>query len=240
MISISNLINSFLIGILFADLVERRFRQEFINIITNISYNGIYLYSKIQIYLNKIKKHMVHLKLINSDCNNKSFMQFVKNGELFNANDASITDYNFILFSFSSDDGKCFNKKILNNKTEIGTNLEISNISFVLIELFLKYDIKGNSYKVWPFKINLKTDEYNYYIVGNKFKKEFFIYYLKHHLKFTEDINDKDELMLEILDNNVNSISVKFTDKGESILLNKDNYKIILNESNEEQFSIKY
>jgi hypothetical protein len=63
---ISHLLNSLLIGVLYADLLERRFPNEFRNIMTNVTFNTIYLYSKAQIYFVRLNKNFN--EFVNSIC----------------------------------------------------------------------------------------------------------------------------------------------------------------------------
>jgi hypothetical protein len=55
---ISHLLNTFFIGMLFADLLERRFPEQFRIITTDITFNLLYFYSKTQIYFTGIHKKM--------------------------------------------------------------------------------------------------------------------------------------------------------------------------------------
>jgi hypothetical protein len=69
-------------------------------------------------------------------------------------------------------------------------------------------------------------------VVGNSFNKQFFVYYLKQILKISEEINDDDKFSLKVIDNDVNTVELDFTDKNESILLEKNGYKLLnLNDS---------
>jgi hypothetical protein len=63
-------------------------------------------------------------------------------------------------------------------------------------------------------------------VVGNSFNKQFFIYYLKEILKISEEIKDDDKFNLKILDHNVNTIEIDFTDQNENIILEKTGYKL--------------
>ena len=93
---ISHLINSFLISSLFADMIERRFPNEFRNLITNVTFKLIYIFSKFQISCNKsikklneiIDRNPSLLKIkndllfyINPDSNKIVMIERVKNGE---------------------------------------------------------------------------------------------------------------------------------------------------------------
>ena len=55
---ISHFLNSFFIGILFIDMLERRFPTEFQNFIIGLSYNSIYYFSKLQIFFGQIKRNV--------------------------------------------------------------------------------------------------------------------------------------------------------------------------------------
>ena len=55
---ISFYLNKFLIGILFIDMIERRFPDEFKNFMVSLSYNVIYIYSKAQILFMKYNKKL--------------------------------------------------------------------------------------------------------------------------------------------------------------------------------------
>ena len=72
----------------------------------------------------------------------------------------------------------------------------------------------------------MKTDEFNFYLVGNSFTKQFFIYYLKQIVKSTEEIKDDDKINLKFIDHDVNTIDLDFTDKNENIILEKTGYKL--------------
>ena len=237
---ISHLLNSFLVGILFMDMLERRFPQEFRNVITDLSFKLLYLYSKTQIYISKsnkkfnnfIESNPTLLKIKNElDAIIKQPIKliptiFVKNGEEFYNIETHNNDYDFALISWQDVDKKYINKRIIHDKNDFESISECSDIKFILVEV----QIGLNS----PHKINLKTDEYNYYIVGNKFTKQFFIYYLKKYLKINETISADEKFSLKIIDHDINTISVDFTDKNESILLEKNGYKLsITNHHNE-------
>lgn len=233
---ISYLINSFLIGVLFVDMVERRFPNEFKNIVIQISMNLIFIYSKCQIYLMQINKNInllieknpTLLKIKNEFDNimkckkmNVVMTQFFKNGELCNIIEEQENVFDFAIYSWFDVNSNCINKKIIYDINEVVTLPECSDIKFMLVE------IKIGENK--PHKIDLKTDNYNYYIVGNKFTKQFFIYYLINHLNIDKsELNDA-KLSIKLIDHNVNSFQLDFTDKNESIIVRKNDYIAELN-----------
>jgi len=66
----------------------------------------------------------------------------------------------------------------------------------------------------------LKTDDYNFYVVGNVFNQTIVSYLLK---KFY-DLDDVTQYHVKILDNNVESIEF---DEEKSLILKKDTYAIV-------------
>jgi len=238
---ISYLLNSFLIGFLFVDMLERRFPTQFQNLMINISYNSIYYFGKLQIFFGQVKRNidtfiennpsLTQIKekidlLLSKPETQQVTHYYVKNSQLYKLSDINGIEADFMLLSWLSDDKKCFNKKIIYNKNEEVLMSEKSDIKFLLIEIKI-----GDSNSR---KIDLKTDYFDYYLVGNKFTKDFFIFYLKHYLQFNNEIKDTDKISIKIIDHDVNTINLDFTDKNESILLEKNGYKLsITNHSKE-------
>jgi hypothetical protein len=149
--------------------------------------------------------------------------EFFKNGDRLHLEDAP--QFDLAIYSWLGDDNKCVNRKTIYTATEPTTMTEQSDIKFMLVEL----KIRENTYK-----IDLKTENYNYYLVGNKFNKQFFLYYLKQHLQIKEPINDDDKIKLKIIDHDVNALEIDFTDKNESIILEKNGYKVSITNHNDE------
>jgi hypothetical protein len=231
---ISHLLNSLLIGILYADLLERRFPEQFRAILTDLTFNALYLFSKAQIYFVRLNRNFNEFVKLNptllkikTDLDNLikptgeviTMSEFIKNGERLSLEEANASD--IALFSWLGQDKQCIIKKIIYDINEPMTMADFSDIKFMLVELC----IGENKYKV-----DLKTDHYNFYLVGNKFTKQFFLYYLKQCIKIYEPINKDDKFTLKIIDHNVNSLAINFTDKNESIILEKNGYKIVNND----------
>jgi hypothetical protein len=228
---ISYLLNSFLIGVLFADLLERRFPEQFKIVLTEVTFNVIYLYSKIQIYFARANKNFNDyiegnptLLKIKTDFDNlmkpkeglMTKTEFFKNGKSLTIVETPEKNFDFAIYSWLSDDKKCVNKKIIYDINEPMTISEYSDVKFILIE------IKIGENKL--YKIHLKTQEYNFYLVGNKFTKDFFIYYLINHLNIDETDLNETRFSIKIIDHNVDSFQMDFTDKNESIVLRKNDY----------------
>jgi hypothetical protein len=220
---ISRFLNSFLLGFLFIDCVERRFPDQFKNFAMNVSYNCIYYYSKCQIFFIKyISKNPIYLKIMKTiesktkSTENRLGFIFVKDNFHYNID---IDSPDLIVVGDLSKNP--VPKRIVYEQNYTDIDFEESKIKFMLIE----FTIGVNSYK-----INLKTDTYNYYIVGNKFTKDFFIFYVNEYLlsKYDQhEINKEEKYTLKIIDNDVNSIDIDFTDQNESILLEKNGYKLL-------------
>jgi hypothetical protein len=240
---ITHLLNSFFIGLLFIDMMERRFPVQFENFMFTLSYSTIYYFSKLQIFfvnmntnINNIIENNPNLLKIKqkfgSILSSKQESQqvtryFVKKNKLYHLSDTRDSQPDFMILSWLSNDKKCANKKIIYNREDDILMIDSSDIKFLLIEFTV-----GNNR---AFKIDLKTEEYNYYIIGNKFTKDFFIFYINHYLQFNIDIKDTDKCSIKLIDHDVNKLELDFTDKNESILLEKNGYKLSITNHSEEK-----
>jgi hypothetical protein len=229
---INELLNSILTCVLIADVIERRFPSGFQSFVVGISYNCIYLFSKLQIFIsnsneklnNMIDNNTTLLKIKNDIKNLLKpgiliAHEFIKDGkqiDLFNVTDS---DYDFSIVSWADEKNNYINKKLVYDKEQSILSLSTeSDFKFILIEIKI-----GDTD---PYKIDLKTDKFNYYLLENKFNKQFFIFYLQNYLEIKE-INYDEKINLKIIDNDVNTFEIEFTDKHESIVLEKNGYKII-------------
>jgi|688.fasta_scaffold496485_1 hypothetical protein len=233
---LTTLLRTGVLALLLNDYLKRNYPNKYQEMIVSFSYNLIYLYSKAQIlYANLIKvlnkkieenPNLLKLKndldlLIKPKSGIVTMIEYVKNG---NPVDKIDEDCDFIIYTWLDETKTCVNKKLIYDLKEPLSFSEVSDIKFLLVEL----KIGENS----SHKIDLKTDEYNFYVVGNSFNKQFFVYYLKQILKISEEINDDDKFSLKVIDNDVNTVELDFTDKNESILLEKNGYKLLnLNDS---------
>jgi len=211
------LLNSLLINVLLIDMFQRRYPEEFDQFIINLSFNFIYIFSRLQIItnrtINKLNKYIEdnpYLIKIKNEMNN-ILTQKQKNFEI------QKSEYGFSILNVI--ENNIVNKKLIYDDN-YEHSIEHSEIKFLLIEFYIG-ETDNNKYK-----IDLKTDKFNYYIVGNKFTKNFFIFYVKNHLIMNNNISDNDRCSLKIIDHNVNTIDVEFTDKNESITLHKNDYSI--------------
>jgi hypothetical protein len=232
---ITNLLRTVLFAFLLNDYLKSRYPKKYDELFITFSYNLIYLYSKAQIfYMNIVKTvnkkieetpKLLKLKndldlLLNQKNGTVRMIEYIKNGIL--CNDLSTTDWDFALHSLLDDSEKYLNKKIVYNLDESIDVYEVSDIKFLLVEL------KTGSE---TYKIDLKTDAYNFYIVGNRFTKQFFQYYLTEILKITEGADD---FRVHIIDHSVNEIDLDFSDENDHILLEKTGYKLSITNNNNE------
>ena len=228
---LTTLLRTGILAILLNDYLKRIYPEKYQELIVSISYNLIYLYSKAQIlYMNlirvvnkKIEENPNLLKLRNDlDLLLKpksgiiTMLDYIKNGNSVDI--TSDTECDFMVYSWLDNTKNCVNKKLVYDLKEPLSFSEASDIKFLLIELKVG---ENNSHK-----IDLKTNEFNFYMVGNSFAKQFFIYYLKQIVKTTEEIKDDDKINLKFIDHDVNTIDLDFTDKNENIILEKTGYKL--------------
>lgn len=229
---IIELLNAILSCAIIADILERRFPEGFQRFIVEASYNCIYLFSKLQIFLSNTKQTVntfidnnPTLSKIKKDMNELMkpgivvMTEFIKNGKsvsLFTSDNNS-DSYDFSIISWLDESKKYINKKLVYDKAETKVAVgELSDIKFMLVEI----KIGDNE----PHKIDLKNDEFNYYLIGNKFNKQFFIYYLRKYLNVKEI--DDNKFSIKIIDHDVKTIQFEFTDNNEFIELEKTGYNV--------------
>lgn len=229
------LFNSLIMGFLLVDVIERRFPNWFEEITLNISFKCIHIYSKVQLLTIKIKNK------VNQFINNNVTLTIMKDVILNYAND---NENDYIIETYK--DGKLYQGIVDNNDFIINSNVNVVNEGCVLKKIItvdncINYIFEKINYHPFlliefkvgenedAYKIDLKTDKYDYYVVDNHFTKDFFIYYIKYHLQnISESIKDTDQCSIKIIDSDVKTIEFKFTDKKESIVLGKEGYKIYL------------
>ena len=258
---LGQLINTLLYIMLFADVLERRFPEEFKRIMIELSYTCIYAFSKLQIIFGKanvtINKYIESNPTLSKIKDNvKMYLKapqgfpisqvWIKDGKPINIIQRDgervdkHNDFDFQIVSWYSETDKCVNKKIVykNDKQDDIVLSESSDIKFMLLEIQIRENTNA-------YKIDLKTDEFNYNLIDNRFTKQFFIYYLREHLSYKEEINEDAKITLKLIDHYVNSIHIDFTDNNEYIELEKNSYKtsitnkaVIENEEEEDQENV--
>jgi hypothetical protein len=195
------------------------------NIGIKLAYNIIYFYGVCQIKCNQIYNYIFSFipDSLKSSIKDKpetiiEVFNITTNKIVFkNADDESLNKMkldNPVVILIS--DLSIINKKILYDlEPEICKPFEPSDITF--IALYLNYnDVR--------YQINLKTDTYNYYLVGNVINKHFLQYYINVVLNNTNFVIDDEKLYsLELMDQEVN---IFYLDINQSIIIEKNGYHI--------------
>jgi len=231
---LTKIIRTGVIVILLNDYLKRTFPRHYDNILIQFTVKTINIFSKFQlIYIatyNQVKfivNNNKYLKQISNEIYNKDIRNEIcqiKNNTIHikyftNISNVSFEEENNCFYIFSDNinaSNKCVNKILLYSQP-FNINYEVSNIKFMLLEVKLN----GNNYK-----IDLKNDESNYYIVNNIFDKNFFIFYLNNYQicsLTTEDIEKIDKFDIKLIDQDVNVRELEITDK-KFILIKKDEY----------------
>jgi hypothetical protein len=232
--SLINFVRTGVFVVLLNDYLKRTYPEEYNNALVISTLKAIHLYSKLQIICNNKYAQLKEcidanpfLKEIFDEIYKKNVQNEicqVKPGELYiKPITKTICDIHFEetddCFYIFSDNvnavNKCVNRVFLYSQPFATTNYEVSNVKFMLLEVKLN----GMSYK-----IDLKNEESNYYIVNNIFDKNFFIYYLNNYQILTsEDLLQVEKFDIKLIDQDVNIRELEITDK-KFILLKKDEY----------------
>jgi hypothetical protein len=116
------------------------------------------------------------------------------------------------------------NKKIL--QPEINFDCKISNIQFILLELKLLFKSTAQENDENAYKVVLKSQTYNYYVVNNLLDQKFFKYYLRKYFPDTvtrETLVNIDKINVKIIDQDVNIKTFVLTEEN-SIILKENEY----------------
>lgn len=232
-------IQTSMLMVLLHDYFQKNYPQQYSDFLINTSYNAIYFYSRLQLLYNKMKINSYslivsnpHLKKILEDINNKKnernidiiqFYDRVLHIKKYSPNiDNYFDDKKDALYIFSD----CLNQQsniIISRSQKFTENYELSDMKFIMVELKL-----GDK----KFKIDLKTENTNYYVVSNVLDKDFFLYYMFNHSNNYENKIETEELssliesgLVTILDDKVKSFEVDFK-KNESITILKNGFTI--------------
>jgi len=234
--------------LLLNDYVKRTYPEKYESLLVEIPLKMIYIYSNCQILYGKlqrkanefidnnpqVKKAMNDIyKICGKGLDNIDLeIEYIINGDVLGKYkrtqtlpDVSSPDDALFIFSDLSTSEQRVNKKIL--QPEINFNYKISNIQFILLELKLIFKLAGSSENT--YKIVLKTDEYNYYIVNNILDRKFFKYYLKKYYSdkvTSETLVNAEKMNVKLIDQDVNIKMFDLTEDNAIIL--KENEYILL------------
>ena len=225
------------------DYFQRNYREKYQEVFYTFGYNCIYLFSKCQIYYNllskNIKKRIDENPRLQFYLNSiyKYFPTFVTKNKTINKEIEEIKMQNiyntFNIDSFTKEESffiysdirnidtknKVINKMITSTYP-VDLQYEVSSVQFILIELIINKTL---------YKITLKNDSYNYYIIDNILDKNFFIYYIFHDLSDVFTLNNRNmqinPIKLKMIDQNASFVDLDLN--KQSIKLKKDTYSII-------------
>ena len=216
---------------------------------TFFAYNCIFYFSKGQILVNKfirkanqipILSSFITLFLSNPKTNHNSLIDYKYEYIKLQNNNIIITeqndletndDYDFLIIkkmqeneetTHNENNIQYVNYKLFHYNDDSTSFMDInyfepSKIKFILLECCFNEKV---------YKIDLRTNKFNFYLVNNKLNKPFFIYYIKQHLGINDDINENDNCGVKLIDHHVNILNIDFTNNEEYILLEKDGYII--------------
>ena len=207
---------------LYPDFMQKKIK----NIGIKIIYNAIYFFSACQIKYNQTYNYLLpyfkgeqiinQIKIEEFDINTNK-LQTISNHILII--DDTLENKLFIASSgINNDNNLSINKSII-SKNNASFLFDASNITFIALYL---------NYNGMLYNINLKTDEFNYYLVGNVIDKYFIQYYINTvlGLKFSYTESEILTYQLELMDHEVNMI---YLNSEQYIIIDKNNYSIINN-----------
>jgi hypothetical protein len=241
---IYNVAKSFLFSLLLQDYIYRNYPEMYRELLLYLSYKLIYTYSRGQIAFNNTRVHLdafltnvfekypeihdfVKKYIVKKEEEEVllDFVEYILNSEQIHVEKLTNTmnppqEYDFLIVSQNSNN-LCVNKRILKKIEDWDNSFENSDVQFVLVEINIP-----ESYQT--YKINFKTDYYNFYLVNNRIDEKFLKYFLKNYTKegdFTDsntNITDMKNITLTILDHNVNSFNINISE--DYIHFTKTNY----------------
>jgi hypothetical protein len=198
----------------------KKYNNLMLNSIFYVMYKLIYVFSFLQIKCIKMYNiinpliTVVFVKEGDSICNayisNKEY-KYYKNGKQLLDNFNSEIDLAIVK---DIKNGLCL---LVNGSEGIEPCIEESKVTFISVTLV---------YNGEKYKINLKTPEYNFYVIGNRIDKAFIQYYLTNILQIDVDLKEEKnfEYFLEIMDNDVNFV---FLNERQYILIKDDKYLLL-------------
>ena len=198
----------------------------FVKVSYAIIYNAMYAFSLCQIKYNGFVKIM-GMPDSSIDNNANPQIEFICQGTKVDFADAErvltflqsdcgdlrMGDSSFLINSVTS--GGLNNKSVLRNGDKVRSELELTEYSFISIELTFDDDDKRIAHK-----IQLKVGDDNYNVVGNVIDAGFITYYAHKYLNLT---NVSQKYTVNVVDGDVNCFSMTQDDR---ILLGKTEYAL--------------
>jgi hypothetical protein len=204
-------------------------QNKFKSVGIKLIYNIIYFYSACQIKCNQTYTFLLpYFKSETKDTNNELMIEQYE------------MDTNKLVETESDD---IHNKLTIISKTNINTNTNtntniVKNKRVVYeIELALAKEVEFDvseitfialylNYNDARYNINLKSDNFNYYLVGNAIDKRFVQYYINTvlNVKFSYLDSKMSTYQLELMDHDVKMVSLN---ADQSIIIEKNGYHIL-------------
>lgn len=205
--------------------------SQFKPFLLRVCFKALHLYSICEIKYNKFCQYLVpiikpyskyfcHLLRFKED--DEEWSEEDKNVKKHDINVLKLFDANGSIIKELFVIGKITFNEPLNYSYDKLTNGEIkpSIIKFMMVEL--EYD--NNKYM-----IELKTNDFNFYIENNILDKAFFAFYMKYilHVEINDDTFD---YKIFLLDNNISMFTLN---KEQSIIIGKNSYDILTSHNDE-------
>lgn len=187
-------------------IVNKKYPGFYKQLAVGVAYNLIRLYSKAELfYRNNIKSLQINnINEYITFINNNTSVLVLEADEVLKLEEFPECDF----LIFQDGQNNClFSYELEEDSLEC----EVTDYTFMLVEVVVETE---------KYKLDLKTDDYNFYVVGNVFNQTIVSYLLK---KFY-DLDDVKQYHVKILDNNVESIEF---DEEKSLILKKDTYAIV-------------
>jgi hypothetical protein len=222
------------IGFLLNDYFKRNYPDKHNEIVLDVAYKIIYVYSYCQMQFNTITKKIPFVTNFfqemfeKTSIKKKSTIDFVKDGHiLFDPSSTdlkNVLEHDFIVYT--------------NNQTTPSNIIIVYNTETDVIEETCQYNKTNFKFILLEFCIadknyiiELANKRYNFYVENNIFDKNFFIYYLRYFhpdkIEIDETSLQMDEFTLKIIDHNVDIKTIYFTKENQHIKLNANSYEII-------------
>lgn len=198
-------------------------QNKFKSVGIKLIYNIIYFYSACQIKCNQTYTFLLpYFKSETKDTNNELMIEQYD------------MDTNKLVETESDD---IHNKLTIISKTNIKTNTVTNKRVVYEIELALAKEVEFDvseitfialylNYNDARYNINLKSDNFNYYLVGNAIDKHFVQYYINTvlNVKFSYLDSKMFTYQLELMDHDVEMVSLN---ADQSIIIEKNGYYIL-------------
>ncbi len=187
-------------------IVNKKYPGFYKQLAVGIAYNFIRLYSKAELfYRNNIKSLPID--------NTNEYITFIDNNTsvlVLEADEVlTLEEFphcDFLIFQ-DAENNCSFSYELEEDSLEC----EVTDYTFMLMEVVVGTD---------TYKLELKSDDYNYYVVGNVFNQIIVSYLLNKQC----ELDDVKQYRVKLLDHNVESIEF---DEQKSLILKKDTYAVV-------------